>query len=113
MYISRNGLTSLDCLKKLNCKELVAFWAITNKLEDYKGILNLKYKEKIEEIVIKENRIRNIDDLPQFIEQFPNLKLFNISKNLINLDDPKNKKIINQIKNKYKQCKFYFREDNN
>ena len=113
LYISRNGLTSLDCLKKINCKELVAFWAITNKLEDYKGILNLKYKEKIEEIVIKENRIRNIDDLPQFIEQFPNLKLFNISKNLINLDDPKNKKIINQIKNKYKQCKFYFREDNN
>ena len=55
----------------------------------------------------------NIEDLSEFIEQFPNLKLFNISDNYIDLDDPKNKKIINQIKNKYKNCKFYFTEENN
>ena len=113
MYISRNDLSSLDCLKKINCKELVCFWAVTNKLKDYKGVLNLKYKEKIEEIVLKENKISNIDDLPYFIEQFPKLKLFNISDNNIDLDDPKNKEIINQIKNKYKKCKFYFVEEKN
>ena len=113
MYISRNKLSSLDCLKKICCKRLIAFWAITNNLKDFKGVLNLKYKEKIEEIVLKENQISNIDDLSEFIEQFPNLKLFNISDNYIDLDDPKNKKIINQIKNKYKNCKFYFTEENN
>ena len=110
MYISRNNLSSLDCLKNINCKNLVCFWAVTNKLKDYKGVLNLKYKEKIEEIVLKENKISNIDDLP---EQFPNLKLFNISDNLIDLDSPKNKKIINYIKNKYKKSNFYFKEENN
>ena len=113
LYISRNKLSSLDCLKKICCKRLIAFWAITNNLKDFKGVLNLKYKEKIEEIVLKENQISNIDDLSEFIEQFPNLKLFNISDNYIDLDDPKNKKIINQIKNKYKNCKFYFTEENN
>ena len=113
LYISRNNLSSLDCLKRINCKELVAFWAITNNLKDYKGVLNLKYKEKIEEIVLKENKISNIDDLPEFLEQFPNLKLFNISDNLIDLDSLKNKKIINYIKNKYRKCNFYFKEENN
>ena len=113
MYISRNNLTSLDCLKNIHCKQLVSFWAITNNLTDYKGVLNLKYKKKIEEIVLKENKISNIDDLSNFIKQFPKLKLFNISGNHIDLDDPKNIEIINKIKKKYKKCKFYFKEENN
>lgn len=113
MYISRNNLSSLDCLKNINCKELTYFWAITNNLTDYNEVLKLKHKERIKEIVLKENKISKIDDLSDFIKQFPNLELFNISNNLINLDIKKNQEIIKDIKNKYKKCKFYFSEEAN
>ena len=111
IYLSWNELSSYEFLKHLDCKELVLFWAVNNNVQDYNDILNLKYKEKIKEITIKENKISSIDDLSDFIAQFPNLELFNISDNQIDLDDLKNIEIINQIKNKYKNCKFYFKEE--
>ena len=112
IYLSWNKLSSYEFLKNLDSENLVLFWAVDNNVKDYKDILNLKHKEKIEEITIKENKISNIDDLSDFIDQFPKLKLFNISDNPIDLDDPKNQEIINQIKNKYRNCKFYFKEEN-
>ena len=82
------------------CKNLVSFWAIDNKLTDYKDILNLRFKDKIEKINLKKNKISNIDNLLSFVKYFPNLKELNLLDNPIDLDEIKNKEIINKIKKK-------------
>ena len=63
MYISRNNLSSLNFLKNIYCKNLVSFWAINNNLSNYNDILYLPFKEKIEIINLKGNKIKKIDDL--------------------------------------------------
>ena len=100
LYISRNNLSSLSFLKNVFCKNLVSFWAIDNKLTDYKDILNLRFKDKIEKINLKKNKISNIDNLLSFVKYFPNLKELNLLDNPIDLDEIKNKEIINKIKKK-------------
>ena len=87
MYISRNNLSSLSFLENVFCENLVSFWAINNNLTNYDDILKLPFKEKINKINLKGNKINNIDNLLDFIKHFPNLK------ELILLDNPINKEI--------------------
>jgi len=102
LYISRNNLSSLKFLDKVNCPKLIEFWSINNNLTDYHDILKLPYKKTIEKINLKGNKISNINDLMKFISHFPNLKELILINNEINLDNPKNKEIIDDIRNKYK-----------
>ena len=100
MYISRNNLTSLKFLKNVHCENLVSFWAINNKLTNYNDILELPFKEEIEKINLKGNKINNIDNLLDFIKHFPKLKELILKDNPINIKNPHYKKIINEVKNK-------------
>ena len=102
LYISRNNLTSLAFLNNVICPKLKEFWSVRNKLESFDDILKLPYKKTITKINLKENKISKIDNLVKFISYFPKLKELNLLKNPINLKDPKNKKIIEEVKAKYK-----------
>ena len=106
LYVSRNHLFSLDFLKGIECEKLFKLWAIENNLTDYNDILKLKYKDNIQIINLEENKISKIDNLSEFISNFKNLKELNLSANQINLEDEKNKKIIDDVKNKYKELKL-------
>ena len=68
--------------------------------------MKLKYKDNIQIINLEENKISKIDNLSEFISNFKNLKELNLSANQINLEDEKNKKIIDDVKNKYKELKL-------
>ena len=113
LYVSRNNLSSLDFLKDINCKKLFKLWAIQNKLIDYNDILKLKYKDNIQIINLEQNKINNIDGLFEFISNFPSLTSLNLSSNAINLDDIKNKEIIEKIKETYKNLNLFLDNQNN
>ena len=100
LYISRNNLSSLSFLKNVFCENLVSFWAIENNLTDYNDILKLHFKDKIEKINLKKNKISNIDNLLNFVKEFPSLKELVLLDNPIDLDKQENKQIIKEIKMK-------------
>ena len=66
-------------------------------MTNYNDILELPFKEEIEKINLKGNKINNIDNLLDFIKHFPNLKELIMVDNPINLENPKNQKIIKEI----------------
>ena len=113
LYVSRNNLSSLDFLKDIHCKKLFKLWAIQNKLTDYNDILKLKYKDNIQIINLEQNKINNIDNLFEFISNFPSLTSLNLSSNTINLNDIKNKAIIEKIKETYKNLNLILDNQNN
>ena len=113
LYVSRNNLSSLDFLKKIKCKKLFKLWAIQNKLIDYNDILKLEYKDNIQIINLEQNKINNIDNLFEFISNFPSLTSLNLSTNEINLDDIKNKAIIEKIKETYENLNLILDNQNN
>jgi hypothetical protein len=104
LYLSRNNLSSLSFLKNINCKNVVSFWAIKNNLTKFPDVKDISFKEKLKKMNLKENEIDNIDNLLEYIEHFPNLEELILEKNKINLNDPKNEKIIKLIR--YKNIKI-------
>ena len=106
LYVSRNHLSSLDFLKNICCKNLFKLWAIENNLTDFNDILKLECKDNIQIINLEENNISKVDNLSEFISKFPGLKELNLSSNQIDLDIQRNKTIIEDIKNKYKNLKL-------
>ena len=106
LYLNRNNLTSLDILKDFELPNLKSFWAIENQLIDYNGLSKLKYKNKMERINLKDNKIKKIDDLLQFISNFEKLNLLILVNNEIDWDKPINNKLLEDINNKYKKLKL-------
>ena len=80
-YISRNKITNLKCLKDINFSRLAEFWAISNDITDIKEITNIKNKENLWKINLKQNNIKNFNELFDIINQFPNLTILNITGN--------------------------------
>ena len=60
----------------------------------------------MERINLKDNKIKKIDDLLQFISNFENLNLLILVNNEINWDKPINNKLLEDINNKYKNLKL-------
>ena len=108
LYLNRNNLFSLGFLKDLECPNLISFWAIENHLIDYNDLPKLKYKDKIQRINLKDNKIKNIDNLLEFISEFPNLEYLVLVNNEINWNEKKNNKLIEEVNNKYKNLKLIF-----
>ena len=80
-YISRNKITNLQCLKEINFLRLSEFWAISNNITDIKEIMNIRNKKDLWKINLKQNTIKNFNELINIIQYFPNLKILNLTGN--------------------------------
>ena len=80
--------------------QLKEFWSTGGEKEGYltdiKEIFNLNNKETIRKIVLKQNRINNIEELIDIIKYFPRLTVLNVQNNNIREDRIKN--VLNKIK---------------
>ena len=63
-------------------------------IEDFHPLV--KYKT-LEKIYLRENCIRNIDNLESFIKELPKLILIDLERNDIDIREEKNKNIIDSI----------------
>ena len=82
-----------------NIKE---FYVNNLDIKEYYPLVKYKTLEKIE---IRENFIRNIDNLESFIKELPKLIEIDLERNDIDMNEEKNKKIIDSIiKNKNNRC---------
>ena len=97
-------------MKDIHCQKLFKIWAIQNNLKSYDDFLKLKFKSNIKIINLGINKIKNIDNLLEFISNFPLLEKLDISDNEINLDCIENKSIIETIKNKYKNLELILKK---
>ena len=100
LYLSGDGFITLKDFEKIEFKRLEEFFIKGNKdkgfLTDIKEIKFLKGKKNIEKIVLKQNKINNIEELVDIINLFPNLKLLNIEDN--DIEKGIIEKVIAQIK---------------
>ena len=90
LYISRNKLSNLACLKNIIFIRLGEFWAVSNYITDIKEIMNIQGKEFLWRINLKENKINNFNELFFIIKNFPNLKELILTGNNININDAEN-----------------------
>ena len=97
-YISRNKITNLKSLKNIKFLRLGEFWAISNNITDIKEITNINNKENLWKINLKQNKIKNFNELFNIIEDFPNLKILNLTDN-----NGIGKKEVDEMKNKIKK----------
>ena len=100
LFVNGDRFTSLKIFENIKFKQLEELWVRGDKdkgyLTDIKDINYIQGKETIKKIVLKQNRINNIEELVNIISSFPNLNLLNLEDNKI--DKKKIEKIINQIK---------------
>ena len=100
LYVQGNGFTSFELFENIKFKKLEEFWSRgtidKGYLEDINEILHLKGKETIKKIILKVNKIKNIEKLIEIIQKFPNLKLLNIEDNGIEKERCEN--VLNKIK---------------
>ncbi len=85
--VSENGLTSLKDFEKIHFKQLEEFWVAGDKvkgcLEKIDEINYLNNKETIKKIVLKQNKIKNIENLVNIIPSFPKIQLIDLRGNEI------------------------------
>ena len=90
LFIYANGFTSLEQLEQIEFKRLEDFWFRGNinkgYITDIKEINHLKGKEHIRKLILKENKINNIEELVKIIPSFPNLQFINLEDNPIDVD---------------------------
>lgn len=100
LFIYANGFTSLEQLEQVEFKRLEDFWFRGNinkgYITDIKEINHLKGKEKIKKLILKENKINNIEELVKIVPSFPNLQLINLEDNPIDAD--KIEEVLGKIK---------------
>ena len=94
LYISGNNLSSLDFVKKLNCKNLKIFWAFSNNFSNFWPLTELT---ELNDINLSNNFISDISSLFDFFQKLKNLSKFDLSNNRIEKND-KNSEIIKKIK---------------
>ena len=97
-YISRNKITNLKALENIKFLRLCQFWAISNKITDIKEITNINNKENLWKINLKQNKIKNFNELFNIIEDFPSLQILNLTGN-----DEIGKKEADEMKDKIKK----------
>lgn len=103
LYISRNQLNNLSFIKNIKFEKLKEFWVSFNNIVDLKEIENLQYKETIKRIILKGNKISNIENILDVVKNFKNLKEINLENNPIKLI---NDNILQKLKEKEIQLKI-------
>ena len=97
--MSRNKITNLKVLQNIKFLRLKEFWAISNYITDIKEIMNIQNKECLEIINLKQNYIKNFDELFNIISYFPNLKKFILTGN--DIKEIEAEEMEKKIKEKY------------
>jgi hypothetical protein len=101
LYISADGFNSLENFKTMEL-HLEQFWLMGKKEKGYlERIEDIKYltsKESIKKIVLKQNKIKDIEKLVDIIVLFPNIQLINIEDN--DIEKERVKKVIEKIEEK-------------
>ena len=102
LYISGNEIASLKMFEKVKFKQLEEFWVRGNintvHLVSIEEIKYLQYKVTIKKIVVKQNKIKDIEKLVDIISSFPKLELLNLENNYI--EKERIEKVIGKIKEK-------------
>ena len=99
LYISRNKLTNLNCMKKIEFENLEEFWAISNGITDIKEIMKINKKGNLLKINLKQNKINNFSELIDIIKYFPKLQQIGLVDNYIKEEEAEDIQKI--IKEKY------------
>ena len=85
LYLNGDGFTTLKMFenKNLKLKELWIRGSEKGYIKSIEELNYLKYIKSLEKIVLKQNKIKDIEKLVDIISNFPNLKLLNIQDNEI------------------------------
>ena len=94
IYLSRNNIYSLSFVKNLELPNIKEFYINITYIEEFYPLV--KYKT-LEKIGLRENFISNIDKLELFIRELPKLIEIDLERNDIDMNQEKNKKIIDSI----------------
>ena len=70
-------------IKDIEFFRLNEFWAVSNKITDIKQLMYIKGKQNLEIINLKENQIKDFNELIDIIKDFPKLKKLNLKDNNI------------------------------
>ena len=102
IFLSRNNIYSLSFVENLDLPNIKEFYISTSYIKEFD---QLKKYKTLEKIGLKENFISNIDNLESFIKELDKLIFINLERNDIDMNEEKNKKIIESIhKNEYNRC---------
>ena len=102
IFLSRNNIYSLSFVKNLELPNIKEFYINSTYIKEFYSLV--KY-ETLEKIGLRENYINNIDNLESFIKKLPKLKYIGLERNDIDMNEEKNKKIIDSIhKNENSRC---------
>ena len=77
-YVSRNKIDNFNFLKDIHFKRLEEFWSIRNQITDINEIMKIEGKKKLKIINLKENPIKNFNELINIINNFPELNKLNL-----------------------------------
>ena len=104
LFLHSNNLSSLSFIDNLDLPNIKEIWINNNSLTEYYPLC--KYKT-LEYIILRRNRIRNIDNLISFIGEFKQLKKIDIKFNEIDFNDTRNENIISEIKRRFGEIVDY------
>ena len=77
-YVSRNKIDNFNFLKDIHFKRLEEFWSIRNQITDINEIMKIDSKKNLKIINLKENPIKNFNELINIINNFPELNKLNL-----------------------------------
>lgn len=95
IYLSNNNLENFDFIKNLELPVIKEFWLNNNNFSLFEPLEKYKTLEKIE---MKNNNIKDIYNIVEFINNFKNLKRFDLEGNKFDTDNILNKMSLDIIK---------------
>ena len=96
IYLTSNNLSSLNFVEYLNFPNLEEFWAKSNFIEEFEELTKFK---KLKIINLGDNKIKNIDNLGDFISKFEDIKKISLDENPISLESFKRYNTIKSFEN--------------
>ena len=96
LYLTSNNLSSLNFVEFLDCPMLEEFWAKSNFIEEFEELTKFK---KLKIINLGDNKIKNIDNLGDFISKFEDIKKISLDENPISLESFKRYNTIKSFEN--------------
>ena len=104
IYLYSNNIYSLSFIDNLELPKIKHFWINSNFIKEYNPLS--KYKT-LRKIIVRNNYIKNIDNLPGFVKNFKDLETLDISGNDIDLNDKNNENILLEVKSKIYEFVYY------